>query len=127
MTKEEKREYDRKWYEKNREKRLEANKRWRANNPEKEKARIEREKKSKAYAQRKKRWRDTYHTEEYRAKRRAEYAAKHANDPMTPHRAAMIAAFQERCKKPIEERRAEKLKAEAHAQFLKDLKAEESA
>lgn len=126
MTKEEKREYDRKLYEKNREKRLEANKRWRDNNPDKEKARKEREKKSEAYEQRKKRWRDTYHTEEYRAKRRAEYAAKHANDPMTPHRAAMIAAFQERCKKPIEERRAEKLKAEAHAQFLKDLKAEES-
>lgn len=125
MTREEKREYNRKYYEKNREKLLEANRKWRLKNPEKEKARKEKEKQSEVYKKRLKKLRDIYHTEEYRAKRRAEYAAKHANDPMTPQRAAMIAAMQERCKKPIEERRAERRKAEAHAQFLKDLKADE--
>lgn len=108
MTKEEKREYDRKWYEKNREKRLEAYKRWRANNPEYYR---ERRKQNHEHCLEVERARfKRINTEEYRAKRRAEYAAKHANDPMTPHRAAMIEAFAKR-----EQKRQ-------HEQFYKTLK-----
>ena len=47
-------------------------------------------------------------TEEYRAKRRAKYAAKHANDPMTEHRRRCIEAANERMKTPLPERRAKK-------------------
>lgn len=56
-----------------------------------------------------------YHTEEYRAKRREDYAKKHANDPMTPHREKIIAAMKEVVKTPIELRRAKR-------QFIKDSK-----
>ena len=45
-------------------------------------------------------------TEEYRAKRRAAYAAKHANDPMTEHRRACIEAAKKRMETPLDERKA---------------------
>ena len=45
-------------------------------------------------------------TEEYRAKRRAAYAAKHANDTMTEHRRACIDAAKKRMETPLDERRA---------------------
>jgi len=44
-------------------------------------------------------------TEEYRAKRRAQYALKHINDPMTPHRKIIIEAMQRMVQIPLEERR----------------------
>lgn len=45
-------------------------------------------------------------TEEYRGKRRAAYAAKHANDTMTEHRRACIDAAKKRMKTPLDERMA---------------------
>ena len=58
--------------------------------------------------------RNANNTEEYRAKRRAAYAAKHANDPMTEHRRACIEAAKKRMKTPLYERKA--LKAQATAE-----------
>ena len=49
---------------------------------------------------------DSKNTEEYRAKRRAAYAAKHANDPMTEHRRACIDAAKKRMETPLDERKA---------------------
>lgn len=65
------------------------------------------------------------HTEEYRAKRRAAYAAKHANDPMTPHRKACIEAMRKITRTPIEERRARKQELLARKQALKDIRDEQ--
>ena len=49
-----------------------------------------------------------YCTEEYRAKRRAEYAEKHKDDPMTEHRKRCIEAQKERMTMTLEERKAKK-------------------
>ena len=64
-------------------------------------------------------------TEEYRAKRRAEYAAKHANDPMTPHRKRMIEFWNSRLSKTEVELREEKMEREAYKQAMKDIRAEQ--
>lgn len=64
-------------------------------------------------------------SEEYRAKRRAKYAAKHANDPMTPHRKRMIAFGNERKSKTEVELREEKLEREAYKQAMMDIRAEQ--
>ena len=62
-----------------------------------------------------------YRTEEYRAKRRADYAAKHANDPMTEHRRACIEAQQKRMETPLDERKAQ---AKAEQAAKKDMQEE---
>ena len=64
-------------------------------------------------------------SEEYRAKRRAKYAAKHANDPMTPHRKRMIEFWNSRLSKTEVELREEKLEREAYEQAMKDIRAEQ--
>lgn len=64
-------------------------------------------------------------TEEYRAKRRAQYAAKHANDPMTPHRKRMIEFWNNRKSKTEVELREEKMEREAYKQAMKDIRAEQ--
>ena len=61
-------------------------------------------------------------TEEYRAKRRAKYAAKHANDPMTTHRERMIAFWNKRNGVGLSE---ENLEREAYEQAMKDIRAEQ--
>ena len=61
-------------------------------------------------------------SEEYRAKRRAKYAAKHANDPMTPHRERMIAFWNKRNGVGLSE---ENLEREAYEQAMKDIRAEQ--
>lgn len=66
--------------------------------------------------------RDANNTEEYRAKRRAAYAAKHANDPMTEHRRRCIEAQQKRMKTPLAERRALKAQAKAEQAAKKDMR-----
>lgn len=64
-------------------------------------------------------------SEEYRAERRAKYAAKHANDPMTPHRKRMIEFWNSRLSKTEAELREEKLEREAYKQAMKDIRAEQ--
>lgn len=64
-------------------------------------------------------------SEEYRAKRRAKYAAKHANDPMTPHRKRMIEFWNNRKSKTEVELREEHLEREAYKQAMKDIRAEQ--
>lgn len=64
-------------------------------------------------------------SEEYRAKRRAKYAAKHANDPMTPHRKRMIEFWNKRKSKSEEELQEEKLNRMAYEQAMKDIRAEQ--
>jgi len=49
-----------------------------------------------------------YRTDEYRAKHRAEYAKKHANDPMTEHRQRCIKAANERMQIPLNQRKINK-------------------
>lgn len=92
MTREEKREYDRKWYQKNREKIREKNHKRYPPEYYRERRKQNHEHWLEVERARFKR----INTEEYRAKRRAAYAAKHANDPMTPQRARMIEAFAKR-------------------------------
>jgi hypothetical protein len=64
-------------------------------------------------------------SEEYRAKRRAKYAEKHANDPMTPHRKRMIAFWNKRKSKTECELREEKMERDAYEQAMKDIRAEQ--
>lgn len=64
-------------------------------------------------------------TEEYRAKRRAKYAARHANDPMTPHRKRMIEFWNKRKSKTKVELREEDMEREAYEQAMKDIRAEQ--
>ena len=61
-------------------------------------------------------------SEEYRAKRRAKYAAKHANDPMTLHRKRMIEFWNKRNGIGLSE---ENLEREAYEQAMKDIRAEQ--
>jgi len=77
--------------------------------------------KAQVYKERKKR---QHKTEEYRAKRRAAYAAKHANDPMTEHRRACIEAQQKRMEKPLADRKAEIMAAKAEKAAKKDMQDE---
>ena len=64
-------------------------------------------------------------SEEYRSERRAKYAAKHANDPMTPHRKRMIEFWNNRLSKTEVELREEKMEREAYEQAMKDIRAEQ--
>ncbi len=64
-------------------------------------------------------------TEEYRAKRRAQYAARHANDPMTPHRKRMIEFWNKRKSKTKVELCEENMEREAYEQAMKDIRAEQ--
>lgn len=63
-----------------------------------------------------------YYTEEYRKKRRAAYAEKHANEPMTKHRQAMIRYWKNRKSKSREELQEEKLNRMAYEQAMKDIR-----
>ena len=126
MTPEERKEYDRRRYEKRRKELAKKGKRYQ----ERQRKRM-REKKAQWYeehkeeqrAKRKARW-EAQNTEELRAKRRAAYAAKHANDPMTEHRRACIEAAQKRTETPLDERRARKAKAKAEQAAKKDMQEE---
>jgi len=116
MTPEEKRAYYREYYRKHRESVIERAKAYYASLSDERKAKIKERRREKGinfpYYQKR---RDIIKTEEYRAKRREDYAKKHANDPMTPHREKMIAVMKEVVKTPIELRRAKR-------QFIKDSK-----
>lgn len=106
LTPEEKRERYRQYYKENREKILARNReRSKRKKSDSKKKWLNESERGRAYREKK---RLKLHTEEYRAKRRAAYAAKHANDPMTEHRRRCIEAAKERTSKPIEQRRAEK-------------------
>ena len=113
MTIEERRARNREYYAQNREKICEKQRERYKKLGKRAKNRINKKKrewyaeseKAQVYKERKKR---QHKTEEYRAKRRAAYAAKHANDPMTEHRRACIEAFKKRYSEPIEERKAKK-------------------
>lgn len=126
MTPEERKEYDRRRYEKRRKELAKKGKRYQ----ERQRKRM-REKKAQWYeehkeeqrAKRKARW-EAKNTEEFRAKRRAAYAAKHANDPMTEHRRACIEAAQKRTETPLDERRALKAQAKAEKAAKKDMQEE---
>ena len=61
--------------------------------------------------------------EAYRAERRAKYAAKHANDPMTEHRRRCIEAANQRMRIPLEERRRLLAYKRAAKAARKDMKA----
>ncbi len=123
MTPEERKEYDRRRYEKRRKQLAKKGKRYQEKRRERMreyKAKWREEHKEEIRAKAKARW-DARNTEEFRAQRRAAYAAKHANDPMTEHRRACIEAAQKRTETPLEERKALKAKAKAEKAAKKDM------
>ena len=123
MTPEERKEYDRRRYEKRRKQLAKKGKRYQAKLRERMreyKAKWREEHYEEQRAKAKARW-DAQNTEEYRAKRRAAYAAKHANDPMTEHRRACIEAAKKRTETPLEERKALKAQAKAEKAAKKDM------
>ena len=125
MTAEEKREYQRKYYE---EHRKEILRRKKARYPSKRKKakmaaykrKYNAEHAEELKAKRQARW-AARNTEEFRAARRAAYAAKHANDPMTEHRRKCIEAAQKRTRTPLEDRKARIRAAEAEKVAKKDI------
>lgn len=125
MTAEERRAYQRKYYD---EHRKEILRRKKAKYPSKRKkakmAAYKRKYNAKhaeeLKAKRQARW-AARNTEEFRAKRRAAYAAKHANDPMSEHRRKCIEAAQKRTKTPLEDRKARILADKAKEAALKDM------
>ena len=123
MTPEEKKEYDRRRYEKLRKQLAKKGKRYqekRRQQMREYKAKWYEEHKEEQRAKRKARW-NARNTEEFRAQRRAAYAAKHANDPMTEHRRACIEAQQKRMETPLEDRKAEIMAAKAEQAAKKDM------
>lgn len=126
MTPEEKRAYQRKYYD---EHRKEILRRKKAKYPSKRKKakmaaykrKYNAEHAEELKAKRQARW-AARNTEEFRAKRRAAYAAKHANDPMSEHRRKCIEAAQKRTKTPLEDRKARILADKAKEAALKDMK-----
>jgi hypothetical protein len=126
MTPEERKEYDRRRYEKRRKQLAKKGKRYQAKLRERMreyKAKWREEHYEEQRAKAKARW-DAQNTEEYRAKRRAAYAAKHANDPMTEHRRKCIEAAKKRTETPLDERRALKAQAKAEQAAKKDMQEE---
>lgn len=126
MTPEERKEYDRRRYEKLRKQLAKKGKRYQAKLRERMreyKAKWREEHYEEQRAKAKARW-DAQNTEEYRAKRRAAYAAKHANDPMTEHRRACIEAAKKRTETPLDERMALKAQAKAEQAAKKDMQEE---
>jgi hypothetical protein len=123
MTPEERKEYDRRRYEKRRKQLAKKGKRYQAKLRERMreyKAKWREEHYEEQRAKAKARW-DARNTEEFRAQRRAAYAAKHANDPMTEHRRACIEAAKKRTETPLEERKALKAQAKAEKAAKKDM------
>ena len=123
MTPEERKEYDRRRYEKRRKELAKKGKRYQEKRRAKMreyKAKWREEHYEEQRAKAKARW-DAQNTEEYRAKRRAAYAAKHANDPMTEHRRKCIEAAKKRTETPLDERRALKAQAKAEKAAKKDM------
>lgn len=128
MKTDEQRAKDREWYQANRERVLAKNR-----------ARYKKmgKRKKEQLKERKRKWhedhreeilaknRARYQNEEYRAKRRAEYAEKHKNDPMTEHRKACIKAQNERMTMTLEERKAKLMERRAEEQAKKDIRAEQ--
>lgn len=126
MTPEERKEYDRRRYEKRRKELAKKGKRYQERQRKRMreyKAKWREEHYEEQRAKAKARW-DAQNTEEYRAKRRAAYAAKHANDPMTEHRRACIEAAKKRTETPLDERRARKAQAKAEKAAKKDMQEE---
>lgn len=126
MTPEERKEYDRRRYEKRRKELAKKGKRYQERQRKRMreyKAKWREEHYEEQRAKAKARW-DANNTEEYRAKRRAAYAAKHANDPMTEHRRACIEAAQKRMETPLDERKARKAQAKAEKAAKKDMQEE---
>ena len=129
MTIEERRARNREYYAQNREKICEKQRKRYKKLDKRAKKRLQEQKrewyaeseKAQVYKERKKR---EYKTEEYRAKRRAAYAAKHANYPMTEHRRACIEAAKKRTETPLDERRARKAQAKAEKAAKKDMQEE---
>ena len=126
MTIEERRARNREYYAQNREKICERQRKRYKKLGKRDKKRLQEKKrewyeeseKAQVYKERKKL---EYKTEEYRAKRRADYAAKHANDPMTEHRRACIEAAKKRTETPLDERKALKAQAKAEKTAKKDM------
>jgi len=125
MTAEEKREYQRKYYD---EHRKEILRRKKAKYPSKRKKakmaaykrKYNAEHAEELKAKRQARW-AARNTEEFRAARLAAYAAKHANDPMTEHRRKCIEAARKRTETPLEDRKARILADKAKEAALKDM------
>ena len=119
-TIEEKREYNRRWYQEHKEEIRVRNKEKYDSAYRKEwyrKNRDEQLEKGRARFRR-------YNTEEYRAKRRAKYAEKHKDDPMTEHRRRCIEAANKRTKYTLAERRERKMALEAERIAKADIKSE---
>ena len=125
MTAEERRAYQRKWYD---EHRTEILRRKRAKYPSKRKKAKMAAYKRKYYAEhaeelkerRKALW-EARNTEEFRAERRRKYAEKHKDDPMSEHRRKCIEAAQKRTKTPLEDRKARILADKAKKAAMKDM------
>lgn len=126
MTIEERRARNREYYAQNREKICEKQRNRYKKLGKRAKKRLQEKKrewyaeseKAQVYKERKKR---EHRTEEYRAKRRAAYAAKHANDPMTEHRRACIEAQQKLMETPLAYRKAGIMAAKAEEAAKKDM------
>ena len=108
MTPEEKREYQRDWYKDNSKKVLKKRRKYYKAN-KKKMAEYKRKWNAEHADQIREKNRARYNTEEYRAKRRAAYAEKHKDDPMTEHRKRCIEAQKERMTMTLEERKAKKI------------------
>ena len=125
MTDEERRAYQRKWYD---EHRTEILRRKRAKYPSKRKKakmaaykrKYNAEHAEELKAKRQARW-AARNTEEFRAERRRKYAEKHKDDPMSEHRRKCIEAAQKRTKTPLEDRKARILADKAKKAALKDM------
>ena len=125
MTAEEKREYQRKYYEEHRKEILRRKKAKYQSKRKKAKMEAYKRKYNAEHAEELKaksqaRW-AARNTEEFRAARRAAYAAKHANDPMTEHRRKCIEAAQKRTQTPLEDRRAKIRAADVEKIAKKDM------